>query len=657
MLTQRLSGALQTSGEYIDNFLSMAGDNPGSCDEVWFATLYGYPKQDTHAEFAKKTAAAAERFRKAGIRVSLQISNTIGHGEYMSKRDCSGLVYENSPVGNLVSYDGTVARHSFCWRDEVFRDYVRKMIEAYSIIKPKTIWFDDDFRPNHHVPVTMGCFCDSCIKKFNEEYGSSFSREELVNEISYGSLEWRKAFIEFTKSGLADFMADCCKVIHRLLPDTSVGLQQGTVCGFVGDSGNRFLYETIYDVTGLPPAIRPGGGAYTDEDMREFIKKGNEIERQIRECPETVTDIRPEIESLPYVAYGKSASATCFETTYYFAVGATAMSYAMMMSAPEDYSWYRKEFEAFSKHRRYWEKLADTNKKSVQCGVNSVYPDGRWSIKCNAPIEYERSDRAEESILRYISLPMSYLRSSDGVQILHGSDAGRISDKTVSELLSKPLITDAKTIEVLSERGYDFDIRVERIDTLRIYEEYTDHRVNNGIACREWSGQFAGKREGYKIIGLSENVEVIGRYTSAKQGVENAGEAASVVITTSMGAKWAVFGFDIWNRIISTSQRDRIFNTVEYIGGEPLAARLIDSFSSVILPRVCKNGAMASLSVANCMPGKTGEYRIRVRAEEGRAALYMSQYGEEKTLTVGKDGIINMPSLDAWTVGTVFFDE
>lgn len=657
MLTQRLAGPYQISDSYVDNLLSMIKDNPGSCDEVWFASLYGYPKQDKHKEMAEKIIKQAEKFRNAGVRVSLQISNTVGHGDYMSKRDCSGLVYENSPVGNLVGYDGTVAHYSFCWRSKMFRDYIKEMIKAYLAIKPEYIWFDDDFRPNHHSPVELGCFCGDCIKKFNLEYGSNFSREELVNGINYGDLECRRAFIEFTKKGLAEFMTECCEVIKSVLPDTKIGLQQGTMGGFVGDSGNKYLYEAIHKATGLPVSVRPGGGAYTDCDMRELIKKGNEIERQIRECPDFVTDIRPEIESLPYVAYGKSMPATCFETTYYLAVGAFSMSYAMMMDVNEDYSWYRKEFEAFSKHREYWEKLSKTNKISTQCGVNAVYPDGRWAIKCKNPFDYAESDRAEENILRYISLPMAYSRRYDGVNIIHGNDASRISDETICDLLSKPVITDAKTIEVLSERGYRFDISAEPINTLRFNEVLTAHKINDGISNRSWEGKFAGKRDGYKINILSQNVEIVGLYKANSKETENDGAAATVVITTSKGAKWAVFGFDIWNRIISTSRREQIFNTVEYISGKPLPARLIEAFSSIILPRIYKNGALASVSVTNCMPGESGEYSIKLQVPEGAKAIYMSQYGEKAELSVGKNGILRMPSLTPWTVATVFFEE
>ena len=34
----------------------------------------------------------------------------------------------------------------------------------------------------------------------------------------------------------------------------------------------------------------------------------------------------------------------------------------------------------------------------------------------------------------------------------------------------------------------------------------------------------------------------------------------------------------------------------------------------------------------------------------------MAQYGKEATVTVGAGGVVVMPSLSGWNVGTLFFD-
>ena len=113
MLTQRLGSSTQLDDAFIEDFIRIVKDNPGSCDEVWLATSYGFPPLSVHREMAQKLSVTADKLREAGLRVSLQISNTIGHGQYMAARDCSGLVYDGSPVRNIVGHDGTVSRYAF----------------------------------------------------------------------------------------------------------------------------------------------------------------------------------------------------------------------------------------------------------------------------------------------------------------------------------------------------------------------------------------------------------------------------------------------------------------------------------------------------------------------------------------------------------------
>lgn len=113
MLTQRLGS--RQNDEYMESVLQIIKDHPGSCDEVWFATEYGFPPLERHAEAVENIIRSADKFRKAGIRVSLQLSNTIGHGEYMANRDCSGLLYEGSEVEHMVDDDGKFAEYCFCW--------------------------------------------------------------------------------------------------------------------------------------------------------------------------------------------------------------------------------------------------------------------------------------------------------------------------------------------------------------------------------------------------------------------------------------------------------------------------------------------------------------------------------------------------------------
>lgn len=652
MLTQRLGSG--KDDKYMDSVLRIIEENPGSCDEVWFATEYGFPPLERHEKAAENIVRAAEKFRKSGIRVSLQLSNTIGHGEYMASRDCSGLLYEGSKAERMVGDDGTTAEYCFCWRGENFKKYTFDAIKKYAGVQPYTIWIDDDLRPCNHAPVSHGCFCDDCIKKFNDMYGSTFTRAELVHEINFGDAKWRKRYMNFVKGGLYEFTYELCSAIHDVMPDTFVGLQQGGFGGYI-EGGARSIMEAIYKATGKTPLSRPGGGAYDDHEPTEFIKKGKELLKQIRELPPYVKEIRPEIENLPFVTYGKSIPGVCFETSYYMAIGATAMSYSMMMHLREDIDWYGQMLGGFSRHRKYWEKLAQINKRTAPSGTVVVYPHNGWSVKCENPFDYVAGkNEDQEAILAYINLPLVFEYRDDGIFVMSGDTAERLSDEEMEKLISRPVLTDGAAVEVFKKRGFDIGISAEKVSVRKISEELTDHKINTRYAGTMWGGKFLAS-DAYKLIG--ENLEVIGRYKkTVPQEVENDGAAANAIITTPKGAKWAVFGFDLWNRTVSTAKREQIFNSIEYISEKPLSARMITGFSAAVHPRVNADGSLACVSITNCTMGKYENIKIKVQRKPGTKALLMGQYQTPTELTVDEGGIVTVPEIDGWSVATLFFD-
>jgi hypothetical protein len=117
--------------EYHKNVIEEFKKHPGCCDEVWLSTLYGYASPEKHKKVAEELMVIAEMYRAAGISVSLQVSNTLGHGQYMSSLDCSGLVYEGSPVKNMVDGYGVTSDYCFCPRGEFLRDYLVKTLENH----------------------------------------------------------------------------------------------------------------------------------------------------------------------------------------------------------------------------------------------------------------------------------------------------------------------------------------------------------------------------------------------------------------------------------------------------------------------------------------------------------------------------------------------
>ncbi len=680
MLTQRLGSNTQKDSQFLEAFIKTVKDNPGSCDEVWLSSDYGFPKIETHIKAAEVLKNAAAKLRAAGLRVSLQISNTIGHGQYMSSEDCSGLVYENSTVEKMVGHDGTTADYCFCWNGKNFREYTFSYIKEYvERIKPYCVWVDDDLRASNHNPVEYGCFCDDCIKRFNSIYGSSFTRDELVKEINFGDKIWRERHVNFIRCSLYDFTYEMGKVIHEVSPESRMGYQYGINKMIIGYNCN-FIFDAMYKATGFAPLSRPGGGAYDDHDINTFIEKGEALDTLNMMLPDYVKDKRPEIESLPDIVYGKSIGGTCFETSYYLASGNNAMSYAMLMNDYEPMSWHSQMLSAFSKHRAYWEKLSKGVNNTQQGGfVYAISKVGHMrDIEELMEYSYPCFDRVRNFRYLGFSVAMKEKALNDEVRLLHCDNAENMSDEEITELMNCPVITDGKTVNMLNKRGFSLPVDAKPVNTLTLSECFTDHIVNNGMVSRRWNGQFCDSYS-YEIIAKdSSQVEVLSEYIkvtspdtpdnecvyTANSGVKKykkINKIANAVFTTQKGAKWAVFGFDMWSRTVSTEKRDIYLNAAAYISGHRQPAEIVTPIKALMQSRVNSRGELTQVSITNITVADSGEIKLKVLKPASFKAVLMGQGKTETELNLKPaeaDGLfeITIDNLKPWSVTTVFFE-
>lgn len=681
MLTQRLGSSTQLNDAFISDFIRIVKENPGSCDEVWLATAYGFPPLSVHREMAEKLATVADKLRDAGLRVSLQISNTIGHGQYMAARDCSGLVYDGSPVRNIVGPDGTVSRYTFCWNDPVMRGYVREEIAAYvEKIRPHTVWIDDDLRADGHSPVRYGCFCDDCLARFNRENGTAFTREALAHEINYGDTAIRRAFVAQLREGIADFTYDVYSTIHSICPDCYAGLQNGPH-GYTGGD-HVYIYDAMRRATGLPPKSRPGGGAYNDHNPTVFLSKLNDLTWQNARLPADVTEIRPEIESLPDVPYGKSIAGTVFETTLYLAGGATAMSYAIMMNDYEDMDWHGEMLAAFARQRPYWERLARASEGTIRGGLSLCMGRQMWARPCHegdGDFAWVMEPIGASDLFRPFGVSVTFDTPANPVYLLHSSHVSCLTDDEIRQLLSAPVITSGDVLIALEARGFGdcFSASAQPISTAQLHETFTDHPINAaytaaapGVSRQRWAQTYFFS-EGQAIRDRANNIgptEPLGYYASdsdaavpAFPGEEHPYGCADAIVSTSEGARWAVFGHNPWNNVVSYRRRSQILAAADYISDSALTAMLETPIKAALMPREDKEGRLTSVSVVNVTVGESGTMLLRLRrpalAEGQTSVTFCAQTAAPQALPLLRDGedfLVTMPSLPAWSVGTVF---
>lgn len=654
MLTQRLGSHTQKDPVFTDSLVNEIKAHPGCCDEVWFATDYGFPPLEKHKKSAESLKENVKKFRDAGIRVSLQLSNSIGHGEYMRSQDCTGLVSPESEVRHMVDASGKEAGYCFCWNDDVFRNYTFSALKPYlKVIKPFCVWVDDDLRATNHNPVEHGCFCDDCIARFNNRYDTCFNREELVDAIN-NDTETRKKHIDFLRSALADFTYQLGLVIHAELPECRMGLQGCANGGYTG-YGYDFIFDAMKKATGFAPFYRGGGGSYNDYSPKDFINKSSFIAYQHLMLPDYVEDKRPEIESLPDVVYGKSIAGTCFETSCYLAGGSTAMSYAILMNDYEPISFHGEMLRAFSEHRIYWEKLSTISKNGTISGLTPFFPKTAYLAKSEKPFDYSHEEIYFAEPFRYNGIPVAFTKKEASVYVINGRIAETLNKNEIEYLLSKNVICDGKAVQTLSERGYLKNVNANKINVQELREQFTEHEINRNMEKRTWGGQI-WRQYDYEITG--ENLEIVSNYYSNNSGEFVIKGIASAVFTTKKGAKWAVFGFDLFERTKSTEKRNQLLNTCRYLSNSPFAAELLTHIQACIYPVVDSENNCIAVSVINCTVGESGKLRVRIKSPKNNEFTFMSQYSAEIKICAEKisenEFEATLPSIPAWSVGTLF---
>ncbi len=676
MLTQRLAVFLPEEDEanqkYIEEWLRIVKENPNSCHEIWLTTALGYPTLERHREIAVYYKQISEKFRSAGIRVSLQINNTLGHGDFIRLRDCSGLVNDHTNIETMMSPSGATSPYCFCWRGEKFIQYNKEVAAAYAEFHPYRIWFDDDLRAMNHHPVERGCFCDHCIEAFNKEYSHTFSRENLVYTINHGDISVREEWTRFIRDGLYRFTYEIAKAAAQVFPDVRFGLQYGPNRRYTG-YGYNFLFDAMRDASGKGVGFRPGGGAFDDNNPSEFIRKARILEWQMVEAPDYIEDIRPEIECIPDVAYGKSANGIVFESDLYFAYGATAMSYAMMNREHEPLSYHAKEFALFSEHSEYWKRLSRINMKTKPSGIEIAVSKKSYlrPLKENeADFRFEM-EYYDAGFAPTLGMPLTF-RSGDRNKIycLTKENTIGLSEDDILDLLSHPVFADGKSIQMLMERGFDvFGVEAYETSVLMLSEEFLPCAVNEGIHAPRWD-KLNIVEPGFTFLPKSDKVTPISQYFGANSTVkplfpENKTYPygiAAFTVTTPYGGTWTAFGNHPFV-YTSLARRNQFFSAMDLISAKKsLKAKLLEPLKAIVLPRVNKEDKVLCVSIVNTTVGQSGELTLLIRNPESEHFSFQSgtvsdvplAY-EKKTNAEGMpEYFVHLPTLPGWSVGTVF---
>ena len=437
--------------------------------------------------------------------------------------------------------------------------------------------------------------------------------------------------------------------------------------------GYDFIFDAMRDATGRAPMSRPGGGAYDDHNPNEFLFKALETSWQNAMLPDYVKVKCPEIESLPFVSLGKSNAGTAFETSCYFANGNTDMSYSMAMRFKEPIPFYEESFRLFAENRAYWDRLAACNEESHGAGMQFFMSKNIWANRLPDGADVKQLNAENATVITpylHSGIPFTYDKDEERLILLHPESAQHLSEEEIEYLLSHNVVTDGEVIEMLARRGYALGgtaTRVNPADAGKLYEALYDHPSNKG-GLAEWASSFfvAGKTEVYAFTDPDGDTEIVGQYATDMPLPKLSDDPkapygySSIVFDTGRGGKWAALGYVPWKGIVSHARREQFLNLADYVSGGKLAARLHSALQASVLPRSDKDGKTLCVSVINCTVGESGPLSFLIRAPKAEHFTFMAQRGVEAECSFARtdDGyIVTTPSLDAWTVGTVFCEK
>ncbi|MCQ2385893.1 MAG: hypothetical protein MJ078_04410, partial [Clostridia bacterium] len=263
--------------------------------DVWLTTSLGFPALEEHKKQALRMKTAAEKIRRNGYTVTLQVANTIGHGDL--GKNFSFAMFQK----NMQDIDGNEIPYVSCPGNEAFLDYTEKVLSLYAeAVRPDIVYPDDDLRM---VGDKQGCFCPDCLARFNGMFGVSYTRETLKKALYEDedfalSLKWR----DFCDASLARVTEAIVRGALKGVSCVKIGLQ---MCTHMHYERYERVCRTITELTGEKPLLRAGGGVYHDRTPFDFVQKGLDEQFQSAYVSRFIETVRPELAGYPHTAFNK----------------------------------------------------------------------------------------------------------------------------------------------------------------------------------------------------------------------------------------------------------------------------------------------------------------------------------------------------------------
>lgn len=441
-MTIRMTSGALTKPDKLAELIAINAKHPGSVDEYWFAFGAGKPVEATAQKFAGHNRFA-ESLAAAGITFGSQQGVTLGHSEnWVADADFPDDAFEVDSKGNRL--------RRFCPRSPRVLEYEEKLVEAIvKATKVRSIWLDDDLRMA--VGSSSVCFCEHCMKAFNEKYGLDLTREQLVARLTAKTPkeDLREKWRLFKNESLALYAAAARRGADRA--DPTVRLAYQSVDANYVDAGESYLpvLEALAGGNGRQSGIRVGSGNYI-ENMTENYLKSIGVAREAERCRRApfVAQVSYEQETYTREVLHKSAEAALIESAMALSAGADALTeYWWDAGRDEPASYYEEFAKMIVEWRPYLEMLGEISKRTSLGGLTRYV--GADHLKVLSP--YLRG--VEVYDLGSIGIPLTVCEARQGLYYLTGRSVTELGAGDAEKIAAAGAVVDAVVWDDLLKFG------------------------------------------------------------------------------------------------------------------------------------------------------------------------------------------------------------
>ena len=606
---------------------------------------HGYNKIETVEKECQILAARVADLKKRGFKsVGINVLVTLGHID-------EGYTCFEQPFTAITGFDGQQSRSCICPVDQDFKEYIAEKYILYSKTHPDFIWVDDDIKLFYN-GVKFGCFCPTCIKRFNQSQGTDYTRETLVAAMEVpDAISLRAAWVQDTSNKLTELFA---------LIKTAVRSVDNTIeLGFMSQHQGWSTYNGMsFDdwFTALDGCKgRPGEGFYEDSIPENVCTKALSTSRQVSEYPAIVKDLQYEVENFPYYLFQKSIRIILDECTLAVAQG---MNGILLNTLKCDQNAKMDElnplYNRIIARRSIWERMdafaGSFHTRGFYPAISSNY-DKRRPLHNGQSFFTTYDEAVNHNVMQTYTLcrvgvPLTMDKAAAAGVILTGDLADGFTDKELLEFFGRSVIMDGSALRAIERRGLGkyAGVRITGTATDGITEHFNmSDPVNKGLLdeYRDIRVAFFGG-EGYTLEKLDPTVREISyleTYTGVQLGL------TTTLYENSLGGRVCVLGYAAYKKIDSLSRRTQLMRICDYLTRDRMPAKILDACKAAQFIRTSEDGTKTLLSIINLSIDDTGEIHVAIYG--AKHARLLEDNGKESLLTAqvdGNYGIFTLPN-------------